>query len=136
MTSDRTRPCSRADASVRLRQAETLIEVADLVTSDDSDVANPGVAAALAVLAGIAAADAACCARLARRARGQSHIEALVLVRSISPGGPEMAKDLQRLLGRKDDGHYGMAFVSASEADRMVAWAKRLLNLAKRAVEA
>lgn len=47
-----------------------------------------------------------------------------------------MAKDLQRLLNRKDDSQYGVAFVSAGEAMRMAAWAKRLLGNARRAVEA
>lgn len=47
-----------------------------------------------------------------------------------------MAKDLQRLLNRKDDSQYGLAFVSAGEASRMVGWAKRLLSHARRAVEA
>jgi hypothetical protein len=47
-----------------------------------------------------------------------------------------MAKDLQRLLNRKNDSQYGLAFVSAGEASRMVGWAKRLLGSARRAVEA
>jgi hypothetical protein len=43
----------------------------DLALLDDTDSATPGVAAALAVLAGVAASDAACCAKLRKRARGQ-----------------------------------------------------------------
>ena len=50
--------------------------------------------------------------------------------------GADTAKDLQRLLNRKDDSQYGVAFVSAGEASRMVGWAKRLLGTARRAVEA
>jgi hypothetical protein len=46
-----------------------------------------------------------------------------------------MAKDLQRLLNRKDDSQYGVAFVSAGDAGRMVSWAKRLVAHARRAVE-
>jgi len=47
-----------------------------------------------------------------------------------------MAKDLQRLLNRKDDSQYGLTFISAAEAGRMVSWAKRLLSHARRAIEA
>jgi hypothetical protein len=47
-----------------------------------------------------------------------------------------MAKDLDRLLARKDSSHYGVAFVSAAEAARMVGWAKRLVATARAAVEA
>jgi hypothetical protein len=50
-------------------------DVADLVLGEHVDTA-PGVAAALSVLAGIAAADAACGAVLGRRSRGQDHRQA------------------------------------------------------------
>lgn len=132
----RTQPCGRAEALNRLAQADSFLTAATLVLDDDTDVASPGVAAALAVLAGIAAADAACCARLERRARGQAHDEALALLAEIAPHGAEMAKDLQRLLNRKDASHYGTAFLSSGEATRMVGWAKRILGKAARVVEA
>lgn len=47
-----------------------------------------------------------------------------------------MAKDLQRLLNRKDDSPYGLSLVSPADASRMVGWGKRLLGHARRAVEA
>jgi hypothetical protein len=77
-----------------------------------------------------------CCARLGVRARGQSHAEAVELLGTVEPRGGDMAKDLQRLLNRKDDSQYGVAFVSVGEASRMVGWAKRLFDHARRAVEA
>ncbi len=132
----RTQPCDRRDALNRLAQAESFVVAAELVTADESDVANPGVAAALAVLAGITASDAACCAKLGVRSRGQSHDEAVAVLATVAPLGPEMAKDLSRLLSRKDDSHYGVTFVSTSDADRMIGWAKRLLARARAAVEA
>ena len=64
MAGRRTAGCTPADARSRLQQAEAFLETADLVLSDDTDTATPGVAAALAVPAGIAASDAACCAKL------------------------------------------------------------------------
>jgi hypothetical protein len=86
----RTATCNRADAAVRLRHAESFLVVADLVLeqSDDPMLALTSVAGSLAVLAGIAAADAGCCAALGRRARGQRHDEAIPLVRTIQPDGP------------------------------------------------
>ena len=65
-----------------------------------------------------------------------AHVEAVALLRTVEPRGGDMAKDMQRLLNRKDDSQYGVAFVSAGEASRMVGWAKRLLGHARRAVEA
>ena len=63
----RTATCTKADAGVRLDQARKFEEVAELVQTEAdvlSSAAN--VAASLAVLAGIAASDAACCAALGR----------------------------------------------------------------------
>ena len=131
----RTQPCDRNDALNRLAQADSFLLAAELIVADDSDDATPSVAASLAVLAGIAASDAACCARLGIRARGQSHVEAVKLLATIEPRGADMAKDLQRLLNRKDDSQYGLAFVSTGDADRMVSWAKRLVAHVRRAVE-
>ena len=132
----RIQSCDRSDALTRLAQSESFLLAAELIVDDDSDDATPSVAASLAVLAGIAASDAACCARLGVRARGRSHTEAVDLLGTVEPRGADMAKDLQRLLNRKDDSQYGLAFVSSAEAGRMVVWAKRLLGHARGAVEA
>ena len=131
----RTQPCDRNDALNRLAQAESFLLAAELIVDDDQDDATPSVAASLAVLSGVAASDAACCARLGIRARGQTHIEAVELLATVEPRGAEMAKDLQRLLNRKDSSQYGLAFVAPGEASRMVNWAKRLVGHARRAVE-
>ena len=128
--------CGRAEALNRLVQADAFLTAATLIVEDDTDSANPGVAAALAVLAGIAASDAACCARLRQRARGPSHLEAVALVATVLPHGQAMAKDLERLVARKDSVHYGAAFVTAADATKMLAWATRLVNRARSAVEA
>jgi hypothetical protein len=47
-----------------------------------------------------------------------------------------MAKDLERLLKRKDSVHYGTAMISTAEGARMVSWAARLVSHAHAAVEA
>jgi hypothetical protein len=70
----RTQACGSREAAVRLEHAAKFYEVAGLVeTEADSLESSASVSAALAVLAGIASADAACCAALARRSRGQDH---------------------------------------------------------------
>ncbi|HEY6058054.1 MAG TPA: hypothetical protein VIV06_08480 [Candidatus Limnocylindrales bacterium] len=127
--SGRTATCDRADSTVRLRHAESFLLVADLVLDQANDprLALTSVAASLAVLAGIAAADAACCATLGRRARGQNHDEAVALIRTVAPGGEMMARDLDRLLGLKNDAEYGVLIVSADRARTAVAWARRLV---------
>ena len=55
----RTGQCTKADAKSRRRQAEAYVMVAQLCLDDEGDVVTPGVAASLAVLAAIAAGDAA-----------------------------------------------------------------------------
>jgi len=125
-----TGPCGRAEALQRLAQARKFLEVAALCVDDPSDETLPHVAAALAVLAGIAASDAACCARLQRRSRGQDHHDAEVLVATIHPNGANMARDLGRLLNEKDNAHYGVMLVSRATATKMVVWARRLIDFA------
>lgn len=134
----RLAPCDRGDALVRLRHAESFLIVADLILAqpDDPVLALTSVAASLAVLAGIAAADAACCASLRQRARGQDHEQAVELVRSVRPGGDEMARDLGRLLALKDNAQYGVLIVPRDKAESAVAWARRLTGAAGQVVVA
>lgn len=130
--SPRQQSCTRDDAQSRLADARSMMDVADLVITDDT---IPGVAGALAVLAGIAAADAACCAALGRRHRGQDHRDAATLLKAVEPDGPAMAKDLRRLLSRKDDAHYGLGTLAAGEERKMVEWAHRLITNAAATLE-
>ena len=116
-----------------LERSRSLVDAARLVVGDDE---FQGVAAALTVLAGIAASDAACCAVLARRHRGPDHRGAVELLVGIEPRGRRMAKDLQRLLDRKDDAHYGVIRVAVGQERKMIEWAERLLADARAAVEA
>lgn len=130
----RVRGCTTAQARTRLAQAVAMIEVAELVLTDPSEEAHPSVAAALAVLSGIASADAACCAALKERSRGESHTEVFDLVSTVHPDGPALAKDLRRLLTAKDDSHYGLSLVSRDKARGLVRAAKRLHEAAARVV--
>lgn len=131
----RMQNCTREDAVSRLRQAEMFVEVAGLVLDDESEPTAPGVAASLAILAGVAASDAACCARIGQRPRGQDHKEAVAVLVRVEPGGAQMAKDLQRLLAQKDDAHYGLQLLRHGDAAKAVEWAKRLAAKARAVVE-
>jgi hypothetical protein len=133
----RTASCSRADAAVRLRHAESFALVAELALDhpDDPTFALTSVAGSLAVLAGIAAADAACCAALGRRARGQGHDAAIPLLRTVTPGGETMARDLGRLLALKDDAQYGVLVLSPDRARSAAGWARRLVVAAREIVD-
>lgn len=46
-----------------------------------------------------------------------------------------MARDLGRLLARKDDAHYGLHVVGDGDARKMVEWARRITALAREVVE-
>lgn len=131
----RTQPCEPADARRRLKQAQAMVLVAEMVEGDTSDVALPSVAAALSVLAGIAAADAACCAALRKRSRGQSHMDAVRTVRPVVPHGDLLAKKLELLISAKDDSHYGLVLVSEKKALSLLRTARDLVALAAEVVD-
>jgi hypothetical protein len=112
--SGRTQRCSEADAATRLRHARKFLEVAELVAEEGEDVEYASPAASLAILAGIAASDAACCKVLGRRSRAQDHRDATALLEEITPGGKQAGSSLSRLLSLKDEAHYGLFDVAAS----------------------
>jgi len=91
-TTSRTKNCSRRDAHVRLIQAESFVQTAQMVADETAADFNPGVSASLAVLAGIAASDAACCARLGVRSRGEAHSDAVALLGTVIPHGANNGK--------------------------------------------
>jgi hypothetical protein len=128
--------CDSAAARTRLRQAQAFVSVAELVFNEPDDEEPPlrGVAAALAVLAGIAASDAACCGRLGKQYRGPDHARAVELLRTVQPDGEVLAKDLERLLAIKDNVHYGALTVSYPDAKTAVARARRMVDTVVRSL--
>ena len=115
-----------------MTHANKFLDVAELVASDvDAEPGAASVAAAVAVLAGIAASDVACCTKLGRRFRGQDHRQAINLVRQVSPGGPEAASNLSQLLDLKDTAHYGVIHVTAVELKSAIRRAKALVKFAE-----
>jgi hypothetical protein len=127
---ERTQPCSSEDAATRLRHAQKFLEVAEIVADEGDDVEYASPAAALAVLAGIAASDAACCKALGRRCRGQDHREATSLLEQVAPGGKTAASTLGRLLTLKDEAHYGLFDVSGQNLKAALRQASSLAEFA------
>lgn len=123
----RQQPCSAADARTRLAHARKFLEVAELVAGEDV-LESRSVSAALAVLAGIATADAACCAALGRRSRSQNHHDAESLLIQIVPDGKTAAAKLRSLITLKDTAHYGLIDVSSQKLAAALRQATQLLD--------
>jgi hypothetical protein len=104
--------------------------VAELVAVEHEIPASRSVAAAIAVSSGIASADAACCAALGRRSRGDNHREAAALLRQIVPDGDRAAKALIELLDLKDTAQYGLIPISQRQLTTTLRRAKTLLEFA------
>lgn len=109
----RTQTCGAPQARRRLAQARSYMDVARLTADErDPNLEYAAVAASVAILAGIAAADAACCQALGRRSRSDNHHDAEALLAEITPGGKDAAKHLRQLIDIKD------AATTASSASR------------------
>ena len=132
--SARTRSCDAHDAQVRLSHAQSFLTVAELVvdTSDPDEYGN--AAASLAVLAGIAASDAACCAALGRRSRSENHLDAVGLLGEVRPRGADAAKYLRRLLSLKDQAEYGVMHLGVRDLQGATRSARQLVEFAERVV--
>lgn len=128
----RTAPCSRRDGDARLAQARKFLEVAELVADERDLDESLQCAAALAVLAGIAAADAACCRSLGVRFRGRDHAAAVALLSSID-GGADQQRHLRALVALKDGAHYGLDALPVSEVRRALRSAGALIGFAETA---
>ena len=129
----RTQACDAAQARKRLADARLFLELADTV--DDANAPESlGVSAANAVLAGIAAADAACCRALGERSRGEDHRDATKLVAEVQPGGDDAAKALGRLLVIKNDAEYGLTTISRANRELAIRQSRRLLAFAEAVV--
>lgn len=137
VSSNRTRSCDAAQASQRMTRAREFLEVAELVVDerdDDASFVYASAAASLAVLAGIAASDAACCKALQERSRSQNHRDAERLLAQITPGGKEAAGDLRELLNLKDKAQYGFLAMSVPEVRKVMRRANKLIDFAAKAL--
>lgn len=124
--------CDEAQARTRLVQAKTFLDVAELAADEaDASIEYGSVAASIAVLAGIAAADAACCRALGRRSRSDDHRDAEKLLAEIPGGGKRAGRQLRRLIDLKDSAQYGFINVSAPQVRGCLRQARHLTEFAE-----
>lgn len=126
----RTRACDEDQAKQRLQRASEFLDVASLVVEEKDKDASPvyaSAAASLAVLAGIAAADAACCRALGERSRSDNHRDAERLLAQIATGGKKAAVDLRELLNLEDE-HDGSEEALGPAHHFLVGFADRVLR--------
>lgn len=129
----RTSTCGRPEALTRLRDARAQLDLADLAGPTASP-ADRKAAISSAVLAGIAASDAACCTVLGKRSRSADHRDATRLVSDIADGGPEAARRLARLLDVKHASQYGVEDLNGEQLVAALRQAKALVDWAERLV--
>jgi hypothetical protein len=130
----KTRDCTAADARNRLAQAERFLEAADVYNGEeDPNAAN--VSASNAVMAAIAASDAACSAALGKHAQGESHAEAAKLLEGVPHGGKAAGQALTRAVAVKNKAQYGLIALSKTDRDLVYKQAVKLIAFAKAVLE-
>jgi hypothetical protein len=123
--------CGPAEARARAAVARRYLEVAELTADEDDAPAWRNVAVGNAVLAGIAASDALCCARLGRRSRDADHRAAVDLLTEVDQ---RLGRDLDRLLQVKDIAHYGTTLISDAKVRSCLRAARHLVEAAETTV--
>jgi hypothetical protein len=129
--SPRQRAGGVAHATARLGVAREYFLLASLEASEDRAFAH-NAAAGNAVLAAVAASDAICCVLRGLYHRGDDHNGAVDLLRSVGANGPELAKDLAKVLAVKDQVHYSGEPIPASEMRTVLRSTSRLVDEAER----
>jgi hypothetical protein len=131
----RTQECGETQAHQRLAHARSFLDVAELTADvNDPNLEYGSVAASVAILAGIAAADAVCCHLLGRRSRSDNHHDAEDLLCEITAGGKRAAGQLRKLITLKDAAHYGFISVSAAQLKQSIRQARQLVEFAETAL--
>lgn len=105
--------------------AETIREFAD----DEADIGDAYVT--LLIHAGIAAADVICCEALGEHAHGESHTDAVELLRRVRPDGSDLGNALGSLLGAKTRAGYGHQPVNKETRVRSTRAVETLLRAAR-----
>ena len=127
----RTQSCTEATVQGRLAKAIEFIEAAESQRSIAPQRANAWVT--LSIHAGVAAADVICCRALGYYARGDDHVRAVTLLRSVQPDGTRLANALSVLLAMKTKAGYGEQSVGADDRVRALRRARELVAAARRA---
>jgi hypothetical protein len=129
----RTQECGQAEARTRLEDARQQLAYAEL-HGKDSKPSERKASVATAVLAAIAAADAACCHVLGERSRSDDHRDAVNLVKQVA-GGAHAGNKLQRLLNLKDESQYGFGRMGAEKHEAAVRQARALVEFAEQTLQ-
>lgn len=122
-----TRASDRAEARARLRIGKKYLDVADLLAQEDGESIN--VCVGVAVLAGIAAADAICTVALGERYSGPDHKAAITLLARVDQS---LSKRLSRLITLKSDSQYGAGLLNSHDRGIALREAATLIDEAER----
>jgi len=126
----RTQPCNAQVSQGRLRKAQSFMDAANFIhefANQDEEVDDAYVT--LCVHAGIAASDVICCINLGEHAKGESHSDAVDLLKRVDQ---EAAKQLSALLNLKTKSGYSHTPVTAAEFKRAGRAATALVEKARR----
>lgn len=124
-----TRRSSRAEAISRCRIAQKYFAVADLAATEDGEAIN--VAVGLAVLAGIAAADAITSLAIGERYSGKDHSTAADLLGRVDSG---LGAQLRDLVDLEPHSHYGDSLLSTRDRARALRAARILVEAAQQRI--
>jgi len=121
-----TKKTHPGEGRARRNVAESYLDVAELISSEDGTAIN--VCVGVAVLAGIAAGDAICAAALGERYSGDDHDAAADLLGRVDP---KLGKSLHDLVALKGKSHYGSALLTAKDRKKAVRCATTLVDEAR-----
>lgn len=119
-----------SEVAIRQQHAHAFIEAARLVQTLGADAGIPNVGntvGSLAVLAGIAAADAIAGATLRRRSASDNHADAVSLLKQ-STDGKMLAQHLLRLVSSKTDVQYTPTIYNEKRSAELLTSATRLVT--------
>lgn len=122
-----TRRADLGEGRGRRRIAEKYLQVAELIETEDGTAVN--VCVGVAVLAGIAAADAICIAAIGERYAGPDHAAAADLLSQVDPA---TGKRLRELIDLKPGSHFGFSLLTAADRTKALRAAKALTEEAAR----
>ena len=118
------------DARAHLAKAREFLDAAEVT----HELGLYNAATSNAVTSGINSKDAICLTLTGRTGKADDHKSAVPELRASGPIGREQASTLDRLLRLKPRSQYQPESIAASDAERSIRWAERLLGAAERVV--
>ena len=126
---DKTRPVDRAHAETRLNDARAFLQQADISLQFVDGPRRNAIVVSSAVLAGIAACDAACALALGMVSAG-AHDQAVRLLTRVS-GSTKAVGDLSKLVAIKTASQYTGKSMAERQATDAITRAQRLVAFAE-----